>query len=285
MKKVVDIKVIRDDAKEFIFDRTLWGITYLDGFNGVNNEIFSDNNAIGDGSIFSGERVGDKDRTISAKLINKNLNEIMRKVAISFFNPKHTYKVYVAYQNQTMWCEGRQIGFSCPMGNIYRPIELTWTILSNMSYMMSVDNFGKDIASIKPMSAFPYLAKIGVGCIGGKYNFTQNVLIENDGDVDTFFQCIITAKGDVINPKIVKDDKYVRLIDTMIDGDVYVIDFVSSPPTVKKNGANAISKTDRTSSFTDMGLTVGDNDISFNADNGSSNMQVVLYYNKRYLGL
>lgn len=285
MAKEVILRIIRSDTQEFIIDGTVWGITALDGFNGVSNTIYSDDNSVGDGSTFSGERVGDKDRTFSARLLNKNLNEIMRKVVISFFNPKYTYKVYVTYQGRQLWCEGRQIGFKCPMSNVYQTIEITWTILSNMPYMLSVDDFGKDLASIVGMSGFPYLSKVGSGKPSGRYNFAQNVLIENDGDVETFFQCVITAKGDVENPKIAKDGKYVRIIDDLVNGDIYIIDFIASPPTVKKNGVNAISNTDRLSNFSNMQLSVGDNTVSFDADNGTANMEVVLYYNKRYLGL
>lgn len=285
MNKKVEIKIIRNDNKEFLIDGTEWGITKLDGFNGVDNIIYSEDKCVGDGSTFSGERVGDKDRTISVRLKNKNLNEIMRKVVISFFNPKYTYKVYVTYQGRTLWCQGRQIGFSCDMINVYQPIIFTWTILSNMPYMMSVDNFGKNIASIIPMCGFPFVSILNKGFNVSVFNFAKQVLIENDGDIGTFIQCVISAKGNVENPKLIKDGKYVRIIDNMVANDIYVIDFAANPPTVKKNGINAISKTDRTSNFVDMDLLVGDNTISFDADNGSNNMEVILYYNKRYLGL
>lgn len=286
MKKV-EVRVVRDDNKEFVFDNAIWGIPSdgLTGFDTVENEVYTENFSSGDGSRYTGSMVKDKDRTVKGRLMNPALNEVQRKVVISFFNPKHTFKVYVTYQGVTRWCEGRQIGFKCPNKNVYEPLEITWTILSNMPYMMSVENYGKNIGELIPMFGFPFGSIIGVGVAVGFYKFAKEVFIENTGDVETFFQCSITATGTVENPKLIKDKKYVRIIDTMDAGDVYLIDFVSNPPTVKKNGKNFIRKLDKTSNLIDMALEVGGGIFGFDADNGSNNMKVEIYRHERYLGL
>ena len=287
MKKEVKVKIIRDDGKEFVIDHSIWGIPSdgLIGFDSVTNEVYTENMASGDGSRKTGARIAEKDRTIKARLMNRALNEIQRHVVISFFNPKYSFKVYVTYQGRTRWCDGEQIGFSCPTANIYKPLEITWTILSTMPYLKSVDNYGENIAELIPMFGFPFRSLEGIGFGVGVYKFAKNVLIDNAGDVETFFQCSITATGDVKNPKIVKDNKYVRIIDELVEGDVYVIDFVARPPTVKKNGINAIGKIDRTSSLTGMSLEVGGARFGFDADTGSDNMRVEIYRYERFLGI
>lgn len=284
MKKV-EVRVIRDDNKEFVFDNTVWGIPSdgLIGFDTVDVESFNENVPVG--SRNTGTKVKDKDRTVKARLMNPALNELQRAVVISFFNPLHTFKVYVTYQGRTRWCEGRQIGFKCPNKNVYEPLELTWTILSNMPYMLSIENFGENIGELVPLFGFPYNSIIGVGFAVGSYRFAKEVLIDNNGDVETFFQCAITATGSVENPKLIKDNKYVRIIDTMKKGDVYVIDFVASPPTIKKNGKNFIRNLDKTSSLVDMALDVGGSKFGFDADSGSNNMKVEIYRHERYLGI
>lgn len=285
--KEVKVKIIRDDNKEFIIDNTVWGIPSdgLSGFDGVDNDVSTENMASGDGTIKTGSRIGEKDRTIKARLKNRALNEIQRKVVTSFFNPKHSFKVYLTYMGRTRWCEGEQIGYSCPTDNVYKPLELTWTILSTMPYMMSVDNYGENISALIPLFGFPFRSIVDYGFGVGAYRYAKEVVIENNGDVETFFRCLIIATGDVKNPKLIKDDKYVRFIDTMIDGDVYEIDFVSKPPTVKKNGVNAIGNTDRTSSLTQMAIDVGGGKFGFDADDGSTNMKVEIYRYERYLGI
>lgn len=284
MKKV-EIKVIRSDKKVFTFDNIIWGITAMSGFDSVDNEAYTESQASGDGSRYTGMSIKEKDRTIEARLMNASLNEVQRAVVVSFFNPKYTFSVYVTYQGRTRWCEGIQIGFKCPTENVYKPITLTWTILSTMPYMMSTENFGENIGEIVPMFGFPFRSIVGVGFGVGVFKFAKEVEIDNNGDVETFFQCSITATGDVEKPKLIKGDKYVLINDTLHSGDVYLIDFVAVPPTVKKNGVNAIGNVDRTSSLTDMSLEVGGDKFGFDAENGDNNMNVEIYRYERYLGI
>lgn len=287
MKKEVSVRIIRDDGKEFLIDHTVWGIPSdgLTGFDSVENTIYTNELAVGDGSRYVGSRVAEKDRTITARLMDARQNEQQRAAVIAFFNPKRSYKVYVTYMGRTRWCQGYQYQFECPTQNVYRPITFTWTILCPMPYMMSVDNFGKNLAEILPLYTFPFQSIVGYGFGVGVFQYSKNVAVQNNGDVETYFRCVITAKGEVRNPKIMKGDKYVRIIDTLEVGDVYEIDFENVPTTIKKNGANAIGKVDRTSSLTDMAIDVGSGTFGFDADFGSTSMAVNIYRYERYTGI
>ena len=133
------------------------------------------------------------------------------------------------------------------------------------------------------MAGFPYLCNPEFGgAPTGVFEFSENVILNNDGDVDTYCKVVITARGEVVNPKIIIGDKYVRIIDIMEDSDVITIDFTANPPTVQKNGVNVIGNTDKTSSFIGMELAVGDTEVSFDADDGTNLMEVQLFYNKLY---
>lgn len=286
MKKV-EIRIIRDDKKEFIIDNTLWAIPSdgLEGFDSIENEVSEENYYSGAGTRVTANRIKSKERTITARLMNPSINEIQRAVVVSFFNPEHKFSVYVTYQGRTRWCEGYQIGFSCPTGNVYKSIEITWTLLSNMPYMLSTDNFGQNIGELIPMFCFPFRSIVNYGGGVGVFKFAKEVLIENGGDTKTFFKCMIYATGEVENPKLIKGDKYVRILDTMQENDAYVLDFESTPPTVKKNGVNAIGKLDRTSSLINMAIDVGGDIFGFDADSGSNNMRVEIYRYERYNGI
>ncbi len=98
-------------------------------------------------------------------------------------------------------------------------------------------------------------------------------------------RAVIEAFGEVTNPKLFNKDKYIRVLDTLHNGDVLEIDLVSEPISIKKNGVNCIGKVDRTSSFNDMTIQLGDNIIGYTADNGDTNLACTVYYNERYLGL
>lgn len=288
MDKTVKIRIVRSDSKEFNIDGTDWRIPSngLDGFGTYENDITTVDNAVGDGGIIVSDRIAPKDRTIVAKSRNPVLNDVLRRVALSFFNSKFEYKIYITYIGVTRWCEGKIYKFDLPSGNVNRTMTMTVTFLCPNPFFKSYDNFGKNIASVVGMCAFPYLCSITdgtpKGITGGRFNFAQVIVLENDGDVDTFCQAVFTANGTVINPKLTVNGNYVRVIDTMQFGDVIIIDFTKNPPTVQKNGANYIGHCDRTSAFDDMALVVGDSEISFDADTGSNLLDVSIYYNKLY---
>ena len=288
MDRKVVIRFIRGDEREFLIDGSDWRIPSngLEGFGSYENDITTVDNAVGDGGIIASERIAPKDRLIKAVSRNPILNEVIRKSAISFFNPKFDYKMYITYMGITRWCECRIYKFYISSGNIHKPMDMAITILSPDPYLKSYDNFGKNIASVVGMCGFPYLCSktdgTPKGITGGKFNFAKKVLLDNDGDVDTYCKAVIKASGEVTNPKITINDNYIRVIDDMVANDVIIIDFTQNPPTVKKNGVNYIGHCDRTSAFDDMQLPIGSSEISFDADNGSNLMDVSIYYNKLY---
>lgn len=288
MDKTVSIRIIRSDRKEFCIDGNNWKIPSdgLEGFGAFENDISAVDNAVGDGGIIVSDRIPQKDRTIVAKTTNPLLKDILRREALSFFNAKHTFSIYITYLGITRWCEGKIYKFNLPNGNVNRNLTMTVTFLCPNPFFKSFDNFGKNIASVVGMCAFPHLCGITKGTpqgiTGGRFNFAQLIVLENDGDVETFCQAVFQAKGEVVNPKLSINGHYVRVIDNMVDGDVIIIDFTSNPPTVEKNGVNYIGHCDRTSAFDDMALVLGDSEVAFDADSGSNLLDVSIYYNKLY---
>lgn len=290
MDNKVSIRIVRSDNREFLIDGTDWKIPSdgLTGFGSFDNSVTTVDNAVGDGGIISSDRIAPKDRTISAKSVNRHLNDVLRREANSFFNAKMTFKVYLTYMGITRWGEGTIYRYDLPTGNVHKPLTLTVTFLFPNPYLKSFEDFGKDIASITGMIAFPYLCAtsplqgVPLGTTGGAYNFARQVVLDNDGDVETYCRAVFLAKGVVKNPKLIIGDKFVRVLDDMASGDVIEIDFVKDPPTVKKNGRNIIGKCDRKSDFDNMILKKGDTEIQFDADDGTNLLAVSIYYNKLY---
>ena len=288
MDKTVSIRILRSDRKEFYINGDDWKIPSdgLEGFGTFENDISTVDNAVGDGGIITSSRIAQKDRTIIAKTTNPLLNDILRREALSFFNAKYTFNIYITYLGLTRWCEGKIYKFNLPNGNVNRSLTMTMTFLCPNPFFKSYDNFGKNIASVVGMCAFPHLCSVTggtpQGITGGRFNFAQLIVLENDGDVETFCQAVFQAKGEVVNPKLIINGNYVRVIDDMVDGDVIIIDFTSNPPTVEKNGVNYIGHCDRNSAFDDMALVLGDSEVAFDADSGSNLLDVSIYYNKLF---
>ena len=289
----VSITIIRDDDKTFKINTndSDWKIPSkgLDGFGNYTNTVNIVANVVGDGDIISSSRVGAKDRTISFVAEDTNNSETLRAAVSAFFTPKYTFRVYLTYMGRTRWCEGVIHKFSMPSQNINKRLTVSVTFLCPSPYLKSYDDFGQDIASLSGRIAFPYLCSVDTnypriiqGITGGVFNFAQQITLNNDGDVDTYCKCVMTATGEVENPVLYINGNYVRILDTMAEGDKIEMDFTAKPPTVKKNGVNFIGHCDRTSAFDEMMLTIGDSPVSFNADNGSDLLRVSIYYNKLY---
>lgn len=185
---------------------------------------------------------------------------------------------------QKKYCRGVLYAYSLQTVNIYDDLELNFTVLCTQPLLLSYDDFARNLAEIGEGLAFNFeIPSEGVNF--GSFTFAREILINNEGDVDTYCKAVIEAFGEVVNPKLFNKDKYVRIIDTLQDGDVLEIDLVSEPISIKKNGKNVIGKVDRTSSFNEMTITLGENIIGYTADDGDTNLACTLYYNERFLGL
>jgi hypothetical protein len=276
-------KFIRSDKKEYIFDGGNWGIVGISGIDYPTIQLFTQTNAIGNGSVKTGQRLTDREITLQARLQDALNNEIVRQSVIQFFNSNYTFKLYITYQGVTRWIDVNIIGFSCPSINVYKPLELSVSVLALDPYFNSVDNFGKNLAEVTPFFHFPYVNLIGETIPVSYFAFSTEVHILNDGDEYTNMVVTFTAKGNVTNPKLIKGDYYVEILDTMVDNDVIVMDFENL--TVTKNGTNIINKVNKESNFTEMQLEIGNNIISFEAEENSVNLDVTVTFYKKYGGM
>lgn len=286
MEKFVKVRCVREDNQEFVMGTgSAWRIVSkgLQGIDYPSISVYSEKSAVNDGSILTGMRIEDRDIQIECKSSFTHISPQLRRQAISFFKPKIKYKIYITYQENTLWCEGVLQGLKCPAKNIHLPLQLIVKFYCPDGYLKSVDNFGKNIASISHMFAFPFICTDKIKVVSDTFNYSKNVVINNDGDEQTPPVIKITFKGECQNPQIKKDEYYVRIIDTFRNGDVLLIDCDNNR--IEKNGINWIQKIDRTSSLIKMDLDVGDNTIQFGADLGDNNMEVYVYFYKHYLGM
>lgn len=282
---MIKIELYREDNEKFIVDDKLWRVTDLEGFDFVNIEIGSTSKTYGDGAFVTSKRIGNKDRSVKIRLTDRKMNENQRNIVRSFFRPKSKYKLFLTYQNVTKWCEGELYAMSMPTGNIYNNLEVNFTLLCSEPYLLSVDNHAKNIGEIIPRFGFPFVSLVSKGFIFSEYRFDRNVVIRNNGDVQTNLKIELIANGEVKNPIIKKDDKFIRILDTMKMNDTILIDLEEQPTKITKNGLNIFRFVDRESSFIDMPIEIGINTISYDAEMGSQNLDVNVYYYERYTGV
>lgn len=283
--KRVTARFVRDDGAELLADGADWLLTAIDGASAPEYELFSQDSASGDGSTLTGKRVKARELQLDASTLSIVHNPVMRTRAIVFFNPKHTYRVYLTYMGTTRWISAELAAFSAPSTQVNIPQTWSAFFLAADPYWQSTDDFGQDIASETPHWGFPYMDHPQRGTLVSVYSFAREVVFEYDGDVPAYPTITLTADDEVENPKIVKDGAFVRLIDTLTAGDTVVITTTPRNIGITKNGVNVLNKVDRASDFTGLHMQPGANTFRYEADRGDNQLHVVLRYNKQYLGV
>lgn len=292
----VKARFVRSDGQEMTLGDGTWRIPNdgLENWANLSYQVSSVEIPSSDGALVTSKRVNSVDRSVTAVLSKPSENEEMRASAISFFNPKYSYDVYMTYMGRTRWCNGELIGFKASEGNIYEGVRLDITILCPNPFLQSVDDFGKDIAEVQPMFMFPFTsflppeegeADYPVGFVVGQMEFAKQVEIRNDGDVPSGMIVEITCEGQVKNPSITVGNAKVRLDVTLNAGDKVVLDASGKPPKITLNGDNALQLLTKDSNILDMVISVGETVIEYEADDGEGYMHVIVRYNKQYLGI
>ena len=281
-----EIKFVRDDGKTFtVGDHQTWRFLKnngLDGFADFSGSVSQVENYSTDGGRIENVRLSLKDRTLGIAYTNIQNNIVARDAFKAFFIYNMPYNVYVTYMGVTRWARGilYKMKLSDKTDDWLQTAIMTFRFEN--PYWLSIDDYNKDIASITPMAAFPHISSMVWGMPTGKFEFNQQVEIINDADADTYPIITIRATGSVINPAIIINSAQVKLIDELELGDTIVLNFDSLPPTIKKNGSNALGLCDRASNFDAMYFTLGTNTIAYDADNGSNNLSVSIKFYKKY---
>lgn len=282
------IKFVRDDGLTFSMDGSysgaaLWGILSHSGFGDVENEITTEMYASGDGEEVTGTYIPKRTLDITADVKQTKNNTSERRNALSFFNPKHTFTVIPTHDGVTRWITARLQKRKCEPPSLGEHATLELAMICPDPYFYDMDNYGKDIAATAGGMTFPYRCPIGGGFNTGYFLYTRQIDIENNGDVGTDLIIDIKADGEVVNPKITKDDAFIKLVLTLAADDELIIDLKEGR--ISLNGVNCIGKVDRRSSFQGMKIEPGESAISFEAESGDTNMRVYLYYTPKYLGV
>ena len=293
------MRIVRSDGAELeLGDGTEWVLSMngMDDWLDLDYSVVTSANVLTDGSALISKRVAEKDRTISATYWGRDRTGERDRV-IPFFNPKYSFEAHVTYFDRTRWCEGEQIGFDMPIVDERTPPTLTWTLLCLDPYLKSEDGNENSLTDAAPMFGFPYVShlraplpdgsKKPVGSLASKMLYDGRNTVYNTGDVETWYIIRCTAKGEIQTPTFTKDDRFVKVLTTLHDGDVLEIDFTKAPPTVEINGKNSIQLCSRDSNFTNMGMQVGENVFNYSCANEVNRplMDVRVLFHKRYLGV
>lgn len=255
----------------------------LEGFASFEGKLTTTADYSRDGSTLDNVRLDDKKRTLKICNINWRNADEERDKARRFFSYNTDYKIYITVGNETRWAEGTlyRMQFNEPTNEDYM-LKLTMSFEFESPYLLSYDDFGKDIASLTPHIAFPWLSSIEKGTYNAVFNFDRSVEIYNDGDIITYVKMNIGFKNPVTNPKVGINDGFIRFIGVFGKDDHIKIDYTVNPPRITNNDENILGICDRASVFERMYIDKGANTVYFDADNGTDEMSVSVYYYRQY---
>ena len=97
MDTEVRILFKRADNQEFVIDESDWGAVTINGASAAEYEVFTESRGAGDGDIITGKRVKSRSLEVVAKVMDTLQNDVLRRQALTFFNPKQVYKIYLTY--------------------------------------------------------------------------------------------------------------------------------------------------------------------------------------------
>ena len=280
--------VSETNDKMYVGEKYEWrlGKEGMEGFSSFEADVYSTDDYAKDGVIVNHIRLGDKTRTMKIVNVDWRNSDKARKTAQRFFVYKRKYKIYITIGDVQRWCEGylTRMSMNEPTNEDYM-LSVTMSFEFESPYLMSVDNFGKDIASVVPRFGFPYISEVGKGFYVAVFNFDRSVILNNNGDNIAYPFINVSFIGTVVNPKIIVNNAYIRVIGEFNSNDNITIDYNQNPPRIENNGVNILGICDKNSNFDGMLLQVGANEIKYDADNGTDEMHVSVFYYQLYTGI
>lgn len=279
-------------------------ITAVSGLESSEVEISTSDNALVDGASVDGKKIKPRPIHIEASFRSSKNNPENRAKVIKFFNPKYTGKALITNMGVSRNIEYELEGWTFAASkNMDSKLKILVDLLCPDPYMLNVDNFGKNMANISALFAFPWrvLSTRSVGKLNypeearglmlggmttGYRTLYKEVVLANDGDVPTGVQIqFVATRGPVTNPKITNTGtgQYMRVNAAMQQGDILLIDTNDRHQVITLNGANYYQHIDRKSE--PFKLAVGDNYLEYDADENYTNLDVNLFYTPKYLGV
>lgn len=143
------------------------------------------------------------------------------------------------------------------------------------------------LALFMPMLTFPLIIDEEEGMIFSLKDSVLETEFNNQGDVESGVRVVFKARGGTVqNPKIMNDltGEFIKLNYSMEKGDSIEIISYPEKKKVTVNGiTNGFRYLDIESNF--FNLLVGKNKLSYIADENTINLDVIVYYTPRFLGV
>jgi len=261
-------------------DLALLGIS---GIAAAEFDVDIESNGTLDGGYVSGARISQRTITV-ATYTGFEESDVLRDRLIHMLRPHDDVVVNICRNGVTRWINGRILELRIEEENMYRPAQVTITIVCPQPWFRDPDDFGQDIAQHVDNVVMPFVIP-PEGFVVGTLGQRSIVNLTNSGDVACGLRARVEIKGAVTSPSIVNTGtgEFIKLLGSFSAGDVIEISTEPRAKAVRLNGVNIMHRLDRASAF--FGLAVGENTVRYTADDGYNNMAMYIFYTPLYLGV
>lgn len=237
-----------------------------------------------DGATVTSVKVESREIIITGD-IEKNEKELTnRDYLIRFFNPKQEGEMFVTRNNIYRKIQYKVSSLDFSTNKMYERIQFTLSLESvEEPYFSDAKGSNNRLTLISPQFTFPLV--INPKKIMGYRVYRPIMPLINSGDKETGIEIIVTAsRGKTDNIKLIlNNEKYIKVNVTLNQWDVLRINTKARQKSVTLNGKNIINKIDRNSTF--FSLRIGKNILSYECDNGSTNVDIDVPPFNKYLGV
>ena len=270
--RIKDFKL--DFNHEVIFDKK---ILQCEGLTETYVNYETAKNAGADGNIILGQSKESRVISIKVKIDNANGDMLQR-----YFASKREHTLYIGKRKINCVCELSKIARE-QRGNLYEIPVLILQFYCSDPYFYDVYDFGKNLAGIQPMFGFPWSSTATDGFSTGYRIYNSRTVFQNKGDANVGFKIIFKAiKGIAKNIRFTHlgTGEFVEILTDMEQGDKLEISTIEGSKYVKLNKQDIFNSINRKSTF--FNISTGDNLLEYSAEEGQTNLDVILYYVPKY---
>lgn len=276
-------------------------ITDITGIDAVTADIYDQEMASSDGSIYTSSRATKRNIVISATLLPVTTVEEVRHLLYKMFPVKHA--TTLRFETETRDCEINGYVESNAHVIFKEQVTTQVSVICPYPYFHSVEGDGSNVTcfyGIEPMFEFPFSNESLTDNLiefGEIVNRKENVIVY-EGDEDTGIIIRIDAFGSAGSITIynvltresmrLDNDKLQKMTGKGISqGDSIIISTVKNDKYIQllRDGVytNILNCLDRDSDW--IGLSNGDNVFAYEADSGADNLQFRIEHDILYTGV
>lgn len=272
---------------ELTNDETNFQVTNVEGLNPPNATINTSDFANGDGSAFNSSKIHNREIVITV-YINGDV-QTNRLTLYQYFRNKNWCKIYYTDDQRDVYIEGYVQDFEAPIFTQKQVAQIS--ILCPDPYFKDIETIVQSISKALKKFTFPFSINIGEPIAFSEIELEKITNVINESESETGLIVNVTFMGRV-------DKLEIRNID---NGQNFIIDynFMANDKLVincNRGSKSVILTRDAVeynlipyvrSGSTFFQLGIGDNNFSFLADDGTSDMSVDIQFNyyKVYLGV